>query len=184
MNNRGPIKGGKPYKSDRHPNDFRINKTRINPKARGKTANSRRNLKKAESSDTKTPLVSTTVAAQVEKRAAKVGPEKKAMGKRAQSQHTQLRGRFGKEAEVEEVKEDVKEESNSQDDSKEESKISNDEEDIIEKVRKAEEKMKRTADEMVLAQKEIFQLGSKSIFFYVINLFLQTYPIIRLAKNK
>jgi hypothetical protein len=163
VNNKGPIKG-KPYKSDRQRTDFRINKTRLNPKSRGKTANSRRNLKKAESSDAKTPVVPIISAVQPENKVTRVGEEKKALGKRAQSQHTQQRGRFGKEVEVEEVKEEAREESISRDDSKEESKDSKDDEDLIEKVKKAEEKMKRTADEMILAQKEIFELDSKFIF--------------------
>lgn len=38
MNHNGPIKG-RPIRSGRQPSEFRINKTRTNPKSRGKTAN-------------------------------------------------------------------------------------------------------------------------------------------------
>lgn len=42
LNHRKPVKG-KPYRTGRQPTDFRINKTKTNPKMRNKTAVGKRN---------------------------------------------------------------------------------------------------------------------------------------------
>jgi len=179
INQRGPVKG-KPFRTGRQPSDFRINKTKINPKNRGKTANGKRKSDKQEITSNGHPKIEKAHSNIVSRPpASRSNPNKtQGMAKRAQSQHNQRKklnrieekaakgntnaaiGKHVHNSKKKESKEEENEINDSEDeDQRQSDKVYDDENDPVAKdisqmIKYAEDKIRATAEAMLLARQE------------------------------